>query len=311
MGEHAQAELVCSVNDPRWLEARATGIGASEMPVVLGLRVGLVDLWLDKTGRKTRAPLTGEWIEWGHRLEGTIVEAFCERTGRSVRRSGELLRSPEHPWALATLDAWCAEEGEEEWPLEIKNVGTFMAHRWEDGVPDDYLAQLHQQMIVTGRQRATIAALIGGQRLVWQDVHRDETFARRIIFHGDEFWYRHVVGGEPPDIHRDGAAATRAALEALYRKDNGQTIVLPAELGEHFDRLARIKEAQVALEEERVRLENDVRAALGDAQRGLFVDGRAFSWKTQARRQHVVAASESRVLRMHYPKERSDVRTSH
>ncbi|MBL9102136.1 MAG: YqaJ viral recombinase family protein [Myxococcales bacterium] len=305
------AERVCTSDAPNWLELRSTGIGASEMPVVLGLRHGLVELWLDKTGRKPRRKLDGEWIEWGHRLEGQIVEAFCERTKRAVRRSGELLRSPEHPWALATLDAWCAEDGEVEWPLEIKNVGTHRASAWEDGAPLDYVAQVHQQMLVTGCKRATIAALIGGQKLVWQDIERDETLTRQIIACGADFWRTNVVGDHPPDIHRDGAQAAKAALEALYRLDNGRTIILSRDLEDHFDRLTQIKAAMKALKDEETRLENDVRAALGEASRGVFYDGRAFSWNLQQRGTYVVPAAEYRVLRMHQAPKETHGRTHH
>jgi predicted phage-related endonuclease len=193
-----------------------------------------------------------------------------------------------------------------------KNVGTHRASAWEDGAPADYLTQVHQQMLVTGCRRATIAALIGGQKLVWQDIERDEALTRQIVACGSDFWRTNVVGDQPPDIHRDGAQAAKAALDALYRLDNGKTVILPRDLEEHFDRIAQVKAAIKALKDEEARLENDVRAALGEASRGVFYDGRAFTWTLQQRGTYVVPATEYRVLRMHQaPKETSHGRTTH
>ena len=42
-----------------------------------------------------------EAVQWGHKLEPVIIEAYQERTDRPVRRDGRLLRSRQYPWALA------------------------------------------------------------------------------------------------------------------------------------------------------------------------------------------------------------------
>lgn len=298
------AELVCTASDERWLDLRRTGIGASDMPIVLGLRPGLLALWGDKTGKAPREKLEGEWLDWGHRLEPVIIEAFGDRTGWPTRRSGQLLRHPNLPWALATLDGEVQVEGE--WyPLEVKTTGVNRAGDWEDGPPENYRVQVHQQMLVTGAPRAYIACLIGGQRLVWAEVERDETLVRKIIAAGDEFW-RYVEAGVPPPHAADGTFETKRALELLYPKDNGSTIELAREFEGVADELAKIDEAAKLLEARKFELQNKVREAMGAATVGLLLDGRSFTWKTQQRRPYVVPAGEIRVLRMQTPKESKD-----
>ena len=65
-------------------------------------------------------------------------------------------------------------------------------------------------MLVTGAPKATIACLLGGQRLVWCDVERDEETIRRIIYHGERFW-RAVQERTPPAP--DGTESAKRALE--------------------------------------------------------------------------------------------------
>ena len=106
-------EVVCRADDPRWLEHRKSGIGASEAAGLIGASpwISQLELYALKTGAKPPKDLSGvEVVDWGHRLEPVIITAFRDRTGRFVDHGGLLLRSKRHPWALATLDAWCAVE---------------------------------------------------------------------------------------------------------------------------------------------------------------------------------------------------------
>lgn len=305
-----QTEIVCSAQDEQWLELRRTGIGASDMPIVLGLRPGLLALWSEKTGRATRPELDGEWIEWGHRLEPVIIEAFSERTGWKVFQSGQLMRSSDHPWALATLDAEVEVEGV--WyPLEIKTTSTLRMADWENGAPEDYRVQVHQQMLVTGATRAYIACLIGGQRLVWDLVERDEQLIRKIIACGVDFWF-YVETDMPPPYASEGSLEVKRLLETLYPKDDGSIVELPCEFEDVFDEIVKTSDTLKLLEARKFELQNKVREALGTATKGQLVSGRSFTWKTQKQRGYVVPPGESRVFRIHESKkEKANVRTYH
>jgi putative phage-type endonuclease len=298
-------DVVCDTSvEQDWLDARMQGIGASEIALVLGEAPeswgSALSLYAQKIGKYERDLSEVEAVYWGKKLEGAILSAYWDRTGRRTEKESLLLRSTEHPWALCTLDGrtWEPANDFERWPLEIKNVSAFKAEEWVDGPPPHYYLQIQQQMLVTGESRSTIAALLGGQRMVWADVPRDEDTIRRIVYHGSRFWERVQARDVPAP---DGSEGTRRALHALYPAGSG-SIVLPHVAAEAADELEALKGQLRSLEKRKDVIENTVRAALGDAEVGFLTDGRSFSWKLQSRRECVIPATSFRVLRLHNSK---------
>lgn len=293
-------QVVCdTIDEAAWLAARRTGIGASEISRVLGVAPASwgtgFQLFAEKVGAVPPADLDDvEAIQWGRLLEPLIVKQYERRTGRVSQARQVLLRSLEHPWALATLDGLTTDYTEEPWPLEVKTASAFIAEEWSDGPPEHYALQVQQQLLVTGAPKATIVCLLGGQRMVWADIERDEMQIRRIIHHGAAFWSR-VERRDPPEP--DASEGTKRTLAALFPHDTGEVVELPMALAEIVDEWQQAKREAKALEE-RIRLaENQIRATLGDASVGVLPGGDRVTWKEQHRAEHVVAASSFRVLR--------------
>jgi putative phage-type endonuclease len=88
-----------------WAEARRSGIGGSDAPVVVGESPyrSPYELWAEKL-RLVQPPEENEAMTWGRRLEPVVAAAYTEATGRRLRRVRRLLRSRERPWQLASLD---------------------------------------------------------------------------------------------------------------------------------------------------------------------------------------------------------------
>lgn len=296
--------VLCDVSDGReqWLRHRQVGIGASEIASVLGESpfASAIELYATKIEKCARDLSDVESVYWGNKLEASIIEAYSERTGRRTRKAGQLLQSVEHPWAICTLDGETWQAANDPWPLEVKNVGGFKADEWVDGPPEHYRLQIMQQMLVTGAQKATAVALLGGQRMVWADVPRDEETIRKIIYHGSRFWERIQKRDVPAPDGTDGA---RRALAALYPTGSG-VVVLPATAADAADEIERLKAERKAIADRLDLLENTVRAAIADREVGVLPDGRSFSHKLQSRKECVVPASSFRVLRLHQPKKR-------
>lgn len=295
--------IVGHVDDrEEWLDRRADGIGASEIAAVLGESPWMspLALYAAKIGAYERDLSDSEPVYWGQKLEAPIIEAYSERTGRRTRKAGLLLRSLQHPWALCTLDGETSADGVTWWPLEVKNTSSFKAEDWENGPPPHYYLQTQQQILVTGSSKATICALIGGQRMVWCDVPRDEATIRKIVYHGSRFWER-VVSRDVP--MPDGSRSSRDALAALYPEGKG-VVVLPATAGDAADEIEAMKEQRRELDRRIELAENVVKASLGEAEIGALPDGRSFSWKLQHRKECVMKATSFRVLRLHQPKTR-------
>lgn len=299
-------ELGDSRDRERWLQLRRSGIGASEIAAVLGESPWLsaVELYADKIG-ETRPDDSeqAEHIYWGTRLEASIVLGYQDRTGRAVEHQGKLLRSREHPWALCTLDALTTDgRAGEPWPLEIKNIGLQKADEWEEGPPPHYVLQLHQQMLVTGAPRATAAALIGGQRLVWCDVERDEITIRRIIHAGRIFWTQCVEAGVCPKP--DGSESAKRALLRLYpHSDVSKIVQLPGTLVDADAELLEIKKTLAALTKRKDELENIIKAHMADAEFGVLPTATRYSWRTQTRAAYTAPETTFRVLRRHASKQ--------
>ena len=90
----------------------------------------------------------------------------------------------------------------------------------------------------------------------------------------------------------------RESLHRIFQRESSDLVVeLPMEVQQWAERLDSVKGQAKLLHDEQQLLENRIKAAMGEASRGLLPDGTAFTWKVQQRAEHVVAASECRILR--------------
>lgn len=294
----AYRTIIHSKHRTEWLQRRLEGVGASEVAGLLGHGRSPLQLWALKTGRLEPDSLDDvEFVRWGHVLEPIILSEYQAPyySGRMARRNGWLVQSTAQPWAMCTLDGWTNHPEHGLIPLEIKTTNAFNAEDWAEGAPPKYHWQLAHQMLVTGTPAASIACLIGGQRLVWADVERDPVDEERILEAGDTFW-QHVVDDTPPPT--DGSRGSAKALAAMYpRHIEGKSVQLNGVMGELDAQLIGVKSQLKALESERRKIENELRAAIGDAETAFLPDGTRYTLKTQTRAAHEVAASTFRVLR--------------
>ncbi len=300
-------EVVCPTTDEAaWLEARRLGLGATDMSVVLGMNPwkSALQLYAEKVGAVASEDLSDvEAVTWGKVLEPVVGAQYAVRTGRTYEPARELIRSIEHPWALCSLDGWTDAPGNRgTWPLEIKTTSAFRAEDWSDGPPEHYRVQIQHQMLVTGAHQVTIACLLGGQRLVWCDVERDERMIRKLVCQGALFWER-IQQRTPPEP--DGSESARNALHQLFPSEQeGREIELPMAIAEVIDEWRMAKEEEKAAKERARQAENTIKATMGDAERAYLPGGDAVSWVAQTKKEHVVKESTSRVLRYHTNKVR-------
>jgi putative phage-type endonuclease len=270
----------------QWLEARKSGIGSSDVAAILGVSANksALGFWCERTGHAEPENLDdNDLVQCGRDLEDVIRDVIYPRkSGRPSRRDGRLLRSTVHTWAQCTLDGWtCAPGNTFFHPLEIKNVASFSESAWEDGAPLKYLVQCQHQMLVTGAPLVTICALIGGCKPVWQDVERDETLIGMIVDKGADMWRRIQEDDAPPPDASDSSAR---AIKAMFpQHEEGKSVTLPAA---HRETEAEYIELTKELADKKKRLahiSNTLKAAIGDAELGVFPGGGAFSYRTDAR----------------------------
>jgi len=289
-------DALCDSTDrPRWLAMRRSGIGASEAAVLVGehSRLTLARLVTEKRGMLGDDDATTEFLEWGLRLEPVIIEAYSSAryAGRAAQRAGRLLRSIEHPWALATLDGWTLHP-EHGWiPLELKSTD-WARDAWEYGTPPDYWWQAQHQALVTGAPMVSVACMLGPHKLVWEDVPRDEAAIRRLLVRGPEVMRLIASGDDPPGPY------DRDTFRALWPTDDGSAI----ELDERFIRLDEEREELMAARKRAdARIEEisaEILAEMRQASTAIVPNGRTtYSLKTVSRKAYAVAATTYRQLR--------------
>lgn len=212
-----------------WLTRRQGSLGASDLPIIMGFSgwTSVLTLWYQKRGE---LPLDVEELEhqrFGHLMEGVIHREF-ERRHPEVQvhdPKGLCVRHPLFSFLTASVDRCIFLRSNRRkkhilapgWiPLECKNVSEYKQKEWtHNEVPYLYYAQVQAQMLVTGRDIAVLAAVIGGNRLKVYTVHRDAQLIAEMVDATRDFWEKHQQGIMPTI---DGSTSTTKTILKLFEE---------------------------------------------------------------------------------------------
>lgn len=185
------------LTDAQWA-ARRHGLGASELPAILGLSrfSSALSVWESKVREVPRSP-DSPAAEWGHRLEPVIAAKYAEVHGVTLTPGATVWR--DERW-FATPDFHV----EPSRLLQIKSTSYSQRKKWELGPPDHVLVQVQWEMFVTGATRDDVAVLIGGNDYRDYLVTRDDRVIARLLQVAELFW-QHVRAQTPPDVAALGA----------------------------------------------------------------------------------------------------------
>lgn len=287
--------------DPAWHQARRTFIGASEAAAVLGLSpwANAVDVWAEKL---ELVPPKADSLSMalGRELEEFIARQWSERTSRTYWAHGLTERHRDYPHIAASPDRIAGDTPELHAQdaaaagtfrhrdlLECKYVGPNVVDDWDDGVPVYVEVQAQVQMAVTMAPRVHVCALLAGRspRFDAWTVERDDGAIATIIERLDSWWTTYVVGRQRPPLDGD-QSRVEATLGRLYPPPAESSAVrLPPADAETIAELRRTKALAKSLDEDVARLENELRAALGDATDGFIDDNEppVVTWRPQQR----------------------------
>jgi putative phage-type endonuclease len=291
-----------------WLGTRQLGIGGSDVGKLFGYVKNCTPykLWLIKRGELPEEE-AGEAAEIGNDLEDYVAKKFAERTGHRILTSPGTLQHPEFPWMLVNVDRFVCDTPDCTYGLdcegcavlECKTTAGIMARKWDDEeVPEAALFQVQHALAVTGLERGYLAGLVGGfggHRIEIVPVERDEELIEMLIKKEAEFWQR-VVENDPPPV--DGEASTTDVLCRRYKVTPDKIVELDDSVREIIAQREQAGAAEKAAKERKDQASNELRLLLGDAEVGTLAGKPIVSWKEQSRREHVVPASTSRVLRV-------------
>lgn len=291
-----------TVERAEWKARRRQGLGASDLPAILGLSpwASPFSVWADKSGLLPDEDDESDFMEFGRWAELMIGPWFTDRTGLLVAGEQMECTHKDEPWMRCTLDGLVFPDrkplaadvsmADALGPLQIKT--TSPGRRWEE-IPPHILAQEQWELHVTGMDRVWIATL-HGRRLEIYELERDQADIDMMVDRARTFWHDHVLAGEPPEV--DGSEATAAAIAAIYpTTTKGETADLDDVAGA-FAMLAQAKADRKDAEAREDAAGNVIRWAMADAEEGRVRGLTACSLKSQTRKTtcaHCGATDES------------------
>ena len=139
-----------------WLEARKDGLGASDAPALLGISPwkSNVELWEEKCGLAVPEDIGDKpAVKYGNDAEPLLRQFFAldhPEYGLSFTPY-KILKHAEYPFITCTPDGELLESGtDRRGGLEIKTTEILSSQgwqHWKDCIPDNYYAQVCQQML--------------------------------------------------------------------------------------------------------------------------------------------------------------------
>lgn len=251
---------------------RRSYIGGSDAGSILGLNryCSPYTLWCEKVGMISGEIEDNDSMRCGRDLEDYVAHRFMERTGKRVRRDNMRYSLQEYPFMVGHIDRWIISENA---GLECKTSYSLDAAKlYRAGqFPDHYYAQCQHYMAVTGADKWYLAVLCL-QHFYMFEIQRDEEEINALIHEELSFW-EHVLNGTPPEV--DGSESTTETLLRVYpagKVKAENTVVLTDKPGIDIAQYFEIKKQIKELEGITASVENLLKSAMGEAERGILGD---------------------------------------
>ena len=258
-------------NHAEWLQNRRSGIGSSDVATILGCNKwsSPYQLWLSKRGGAQKES-ESFLMKMGHKLEPVIADLWQEETGKRVEPWSEaeyMYVHPEYDFLRASPD----REFEGGGILECKSTQLKVD---AETLPEYWFCQVQYQMGIGQKDHCNIAWLISGREFGYAEVEFNPEFFRYMIGEVTRFWQENVIGGKEPEMRSE------ADVVAKYRADDGTSIEVDEDLYNLHSELAYKMEEIKRLEAEANGMKEQVKLAMGAAQKATYNGQTLFTWKT-------------------------------
>lgn len=237
-----------------WHEARAEGIGGSEIGTILGLNPweSAYSLWAKKSGLIPYGQTSNFAMRLGQVLEAPILQLWAEQNPEWEIFSTGTYEDQDQPYLHANPDALAKHRQTGEWIIiEVKTSRNY----WDE-LPPQYEAQVQHYLSVMNLDKAKLIGLVG---MDWfeVDIQRDEWQIREQRKVAQAFWEA-LQTGQRPDW--DGSDATYNAVRAENPNIEDTAV--------EIDGVWQIAEAQAEFErakEKLTQIKSQILAAMGSA----------------------------------------------
>jgi predicted phage-related endonuclease len=256
-------------NSAEWQRERQKGVGASDVPTILGMSnwSEARALFYEKRGELV-AGTDSAYVNYGHWFEPGLVAAFEHHQGRPVARYPvPAHHRGDNPRHMATPDA----EVDHETGLEIKCVEP-RSPVWQypyNEVPDAVFVQCQWQAYVMGWDRVFVQAAIGLYDSRTLLVDRDDAVIASLIEAVDDF-LRRVDQNDPPDWQ---GGPDVEVLSRRYREFTGEILQLDDDQADIWERYEAARRDAKDASERADRARGEILELLGNADAAELPDG--------------------------------------
>lgn len=286
-----------------WLVARRSLVTATDVPAILGEHP-----WQSSYSVGARKIHNIDTSEPSLGMDiGLAVEDLIITRCNTIDPKRIYIPETEHticisnpwPWLAASLDGYIHDPSED--GPGVCEVKTISMAGWGDEPPSYVQLQAQTQLAVTGYQWAEVLCYSHmSKRLRIYRLNRDADLIHGMIPVLFDWYQRVIVHHEMPEP--DGSDATTRALNLLYPQGQGTSTVLTPEFVELDAERESIKAEIAKLEGRKSDIDNHLRAAIGNCDRGTLPNCE-YSWRTVNRKGYTVEPKSYRELRR---KERKD-----
>ena len=195
-----------------WLSFRTRGLGASDVPAVLGFseyespmskfdektslnpkqKFQHFAMFMGKRAEDINAEL---WEYWDGSIEGMMANYDKGTKVRRCRRINSYVQNPKYKWLFVSLDrvinkhTWKGVEFGEG-TLELKNLSSYEADKWEGGIPLKHLLQVQTQMAVCEFDYGELAVKLDDRNYTVYQFEKNREICEQIIDQTHDFWQR-------------------------------------------------------------------------------------------------------------------------
>ena len=194
-----------------WLNFRTRGLGASDVPAVLGFseyespmskfdeKISLIpkrkfenlSMFLGKRAENLNAEM---WEFWDGSVEGMMKNFYSGTKVRRCRRINAYIQNPKYDWLFVSLDRIINKHSNVgEGALELKNLSSYEAEKWENGIPTTHLLQVQTQCLVAGFEYGELAIKQDDRNYNVYPFERNHAICEQIIDQTHDFWHGKVV----------------------------------------------------------------------------------------------------------------------
>lgn len=222
-----------------WHQARANGIGGSEVSAVVGLSPydSRFSLWHRKAGHIGPVEVT-EPMEAGTLLEPVIVRKFAQNHPEFDVEASATYCHPERPWQIANPDAVILHETEDsahpDYLLETK-FALYDEHWGAPGtaeIPIHYRCQVQWYLDVFGLATCYVEVFIGSQGQFREYIINADPSEQATLRDKAKEFLDSLHADQSPDI--DAHTATYSAIKEMHPQIHPISVEVPADLARRF-----------------------------------------------------------------------------